>query len=127
MILSLTLSAALSIAPLATHHPADETPMQCPRCDDWNARVEPYRLADNTWYVGTKGLASVLVVDDDGLVLIDGGLPQSAPVILGNVRKAGFDPARIRWILNSHAHYDHAGGIAAIARITGAQVAAGRS
>ncbi|HEY6940110.1 subclass B3 metallo-beta-lactamase [Dokdonella sp.] len=127
MILTFMLTAAWSSAPLATNRPADEAPIRCPRCDDWNARVEPYRLADNTWYVGTKGLASVLVVDADGLVLIDGGLPQSATIILDNVRKAGFDPAKIRWILDSHAHYDHAGGIAAIARITGAQVAAGRN
>lgn len=126
MILSLAFSAALSMTPAAAGAPADQRPITCPRCDDWNARVEPYRLADNTWYVGTKGLASVLVVDKEGLVLIDGGLPQSAAVILDNVRKAGFDPARIRWILNSHAHFDHAGGIAALARITGAQVAAGR-
>jgi metallo-beta-lactamase class B len=58
--------------------------------------------------------------------LIDGGLPQSAAQILENVRKAGHDPADIRWILNSHAHFDHAGGIAALARMTGARVAAGR-
>jgi metallo-beta-lactamase class B len=126
MILPLTLSAALLVTPVAIVQHEDQKPMKCPRCAEWNERVEPYRLAANTWYVGTKGLASVLVVDKKGLVLIDGGLPQSAALILGNVRKAGFDPANIRWILNSHAHFDHAGGIAALARITGAQVAAGR-
>ncbi len=127
MILSLAFSAALSLAPLATALHADEKPKTCSHCDDWNAPVDPYPLAENTWYVGTKGLASVLIVDEDGLVLIDGGLPQSAARILDNVRKAGFDPSRIRWILDSHAHFDHAGGIAALARITGAQVAAGRN
>jgi len=127
MILSLAFSAALSVAPLATKPHADEKPKTCSRCDDWNAHVDPYPLAENTWYVGTKGLSSVLIVDEDGLVLIDGGLPQSAARILDNVRKAGFDPSRIRWILDSHAHFDHAGGIAALARITGAQVAAGRN
>ncbi|MBA8882277.1 subclass B3 metallo-beta-lactamase [Dokdonella fugitiva] len=126
MILPLAFTAALSFAPLAAKLPADQKPFECSRCAAWNERVEPYRLAENTWYVGTKGLSSVLVVDDEGLVLIDGGLPQSAAVILDNVRKAGFDPRRIRWILNSHAHFDHAGGIAALARLTGAAVAAGR-
>jgi metallo-beta-lactamase class B len=126
MILTLSLSAALLASPDAPvpHH--DQNPIMCSRCVDWNQHVEPYQLAANTWYVGTKGLASVLVVDKKGLVLIDGGLPQSAEQILDNVRKAGFDPANIHWILNSHAHFDHAGGIAALARITGAKVAAGR-
>lgn len=118
---SLALAAGAQ-APL----PADQQPFKCTRCDDWNAAVEPHRLSENSWYVGTRGLASVLIVDDAGLILIDGGLPQSAARILENVRKAGFDPADIRWIVNSHAHYDHAGGIAALARITGARVAAGR-
>lgn len=126
MILSLALSAAFLATPVAMTRHADQEPKHCSRCVEWIEHVEPYRLAANTWYVGTKGLASVLIVDKQGLVLIDGGLPQSAALILDNVRKAGFDPANIRWILNSHAHFDHAGGIAALARITGAQVAAGR-
>lgn len=105
----------------------DQTPFECKQCAKWNMAVDPYPLAENTWYVGTLGLASVLVVDDEGLILIDGGLPQSAARILDNIRKAGFEPANIRWILNSHAHFDHAGGIAALARITGAKVAAGRN
>ena len=126
MILFLALSAAILATPVAMARHADQEPKHCSRCAEWVEHVEPYRLAANTWYVGTKGLASVLIVDKQGLVLIDGGLPQSAALILDNVRKAGFDPATIRWILNSHAHADHAGGIAALARITGAQVAAGR-
>jgi metallo-beta-lactamase class B len=55
-------------------------------------------------------------------VLLDGGLTQSAALIDANVRVAGFDPADIRVILNSHAHFDHAGGIAALQRATGARV-----
>lgn len=122
LVLSLGAAAADSVRTPAD----DQKPFECTRCANWNAAVDPYPLAENSWYVGTLGLASVLVVDDEGLILIDGGLPQSAARILDNIRKAGFDPANIRWILNSHAHFDHAGGIAALARITGAKVAAGR-
>ncbi len=64
-------------------------------------------------------------IDEDGkpaLVLLDGGLTQSAALIDANIRVAGFDPADIRVILNSHAHFDHAGGIAALQRATGARV-----
>ena len=127
MIASHVLSAMLFAASPGNLLPADQQPFECTSCEAWNEAAEPYRLAENSWYVGTRGLGAVLVTDAEGLVLIDGGLPQSAGRILDNVRKAGFDPKNIRWILNSHAHFDHAGGIAALARITGAKVAAGRN
>ena len=126
MTLSLLLSGLLLAAAPENAVPADQQPFECTSCEAWNATVEPRKLAANSWYVGTRGLGAALIVDPEGLVLIDGGLPQSAERILDNVRKAGFDPADIRWILNSHAHFDHAGGIAALARITGAKVAVGR-
>lgn len=97
---------------------------QCASCAEWNAPQEPFRIFGNTWYVGTRGLASVLVTSPDGHVLIDGGLPNSAPLILANIRALGFDIADVRLILNSHPHYDHAGGIAALQRASGAEVAA---
>ena len=131
MIRLLVLSVALWISVSAAADPAgpmpaDQNPFECTPCEEWNRPTDSYQLSENSWYVGTEGLASVLIADDAGLILIDGGLPQSAAQILDNVRKAGYDPAKIRWILNSHAHFDHAGGIAALARITGARVAAGR-
>src|SRR5262245_59659025 len=96
----------------------------CDSCAEWNAPHEPFKVFGNTYYVGAKGLSSVLVTGDAGYVLIDGGLPQTAPLIDANIRKLGFDPTKIRLIVNSHPHYDHVGGIAAIQRYTGAPVAA---
>ncbi len=52
-------------------------------------------------------------------MLIDGGLPSSAPLILDNILALGFDPTDIKILLNSHAHYDHAGGLAELQRVTG--------
>jgi metallo-beta-lactamase class B len=66
----------------------------------------------------------VLVVSDKGLVVLDGGLPQSGPQIAGNIRKLGFAPEKIAVILNSHPHYDHAGGINYLQRLSGARVRA---
>jgi metallo-beta-lactamase class B len=74
--------------------------------------------------VGTRGLAAILIASPDGHVLIDGGLPNSAPLILSNIRALGFKPSDVKFILNSHAHYDHAGGIAALQQVTGARVLA---
>jgi len=63
---------------------------ECDLCNDWNLPQEPFRIYGNTWYVGTAGLSSLLVEAGDGLLLIDGGLPQSAAVIDANIRKLGF-------------------------------------
>jgi metallo-beta-lactamase class B len=81
-------------------------------------------LSGETWYVGTKGLGAILITSKQGHILIDGGLPQSAPLIAANIEKAGFHLKDVKLILNSHTHYDHAGGIAALQRASGAQVAA---
>jgi metallo-beta-lactamase class B len=98
--------------------------LPCPACDAWNAPQEPFRLYGNTFYVGTRGLSAVLVTSDAGHILIDGGLPESAPLIAANIRKLGFRPEQVRLIVNSHVHFDHAGGIAALQTLSGAEVAA---
>jgi metallo-beta-lactamase class B len=94
----------------------------CSNCERWNMPQEPFRIYGNTWYVGTAGLASLLVETEEGLILIDGALPQSASLIEANIRKLGFDPLSIKAILLSHAHYDHAGGINALQRMSRAAV-----
>ena len=95
---------------------------ECSNCEDWNRPQEPFRLYGNTWYVGTAGLSSILIETESGLILVDGALPQSAVMIDANIRSAGFDPLQISTILVSHAHFDHAGGVAALQRLTGAIV-----
>src|ERR1700731_3255010 len=77
-----------------------------------NAPQQPFRIYGNTWYVGTHGVASILIASDHGLVLIDGDLAQSVPQIAAHIRALGFRLADLKLILNSHVHCDHAGGIA---------------
>lgn len=89
----------------------------------WNAPIAPFRLIGNVYYVGTAGLSSFLIVDPAGLVLIDGALPESAPLIAANIRRLGFRLRDVRYLLNNHSHADHAGGLAALQRASGAQVA----
>ncbi len=96
----------------------------CDPCDEWNGARQPFRVHGNTWFVGTAGLGAILISSPEGHILIDGGLPQSAALIAKNVEVAGFRLQDVKLILNSHTHYDHAGGIAALVRATGAQVAA---
>ncbi|MBB4637835.1 subclass B3 metallo-beta-lactamase [Longimicrobium terrae] len=127
--MSLLLLAACAAPPRPAGAQSDPltrayTPQECSSCAEWNAPHRPVHLFGNTYYVGTQGLASILITSPDGHVLIDGALPNSAPLILANIRSLGFDPADVKLILNSHAHFDHSGGFAALQRATGAPVAA---
>ena len=99
-----------------------EEPIVCDNCDRCNEVQDPFRIHGNTSYVGNRVLTSLLIESDDGLILIDGGLPQSARLIDANIRSLGFDTRDVKAILLSHPHYDHAGGLAALQRFTGAPV-----
>ena len=130
----MTLLAKLMLATVATmaagavqaKTPAtvQDKPVNCDNCKEWNAPVKPFNVFGNTWYVGTAGLSAVLVTSPQGHILLDGALPQSAPLIIANIKALGFRIEDVKYILNSHAHWDHAGGIAALQRASGATVMA---
>jgi metallo-beta-lactamase class B len=96
----------------------------CAQCATWNAPQQPTRLFGNTYYVGTHGLSAILVYSPTGSILIDGALPESTTQIVANIRALGFLAEDVRVIGNSHVHFDHAGGLAALQRATGAVVVA---
>jgi len=98
--------------------------IECAQCGEWNVPQRPFRLHGSTYYVGTHGLGAILITSPQGHVLIDGGLPQSAPLIRASIESLGFHVRDVKLILNSHAHYDHAGGIAELQRASGARVMA---
>jgi metallo-beta-lactamase class B len=89
---------------------------------EWNAPQAPFKIYGNTYYVGTKGLTAILVTSDYGHVLIDGGTPEAAKQIAKNIETLGFKPGDVKAILNTHAHFDHAGGFAELQALTGAPV-----
>src|SRR5690606_32864417 len=101
----LSAPAALRAQEAALVQPYDKA--VCSSCAAWNEPNRPVHLFGNTYYVGTRGLGAILVTSADGHVLIDAGLPDSAPLILQNIRTLGFRPSDVKYILNSHAHYDH--------------------
>ncbi len=96
----------------------------CAQCAEWNKPQTPFRIFGNSYYVGTHGLSSVLITSDAGHILIDGDLPESVPQIVANIRSLGFRIEDVKIILNSHVHFDHAGGIAGLQRLSGARVIA---
>jgi metallo-beta-lactamase class B len=120
-----SLLAALTVAAAATSAGA----IACAQTDSasrsWNRPVRPFKIADNIYYVGASDVTSFLITTPRGHVLVDGGLVETAPLILASIRALGFRPEDVRLILASHAHYDHAGGLAELKRVTGAALAAG--
>lgn len=90
----------------------------------WRQPVPSFPLAERSWYVGTGGISAVLIKTPQGAVLIDGGLPQAADMLLKRMQERGVQPGDLKLILLSHAHIDHAGPIAELKRRTGAQVVA---
>jgi metallo-beta-lactamase class B len=125
---ALTLSSQAHAARAQSPAQAKLTPAAltkaCAGKDGWADAGPPARIFGNTWYVGTCGISAILVTGDKGHVLIDGGVDKAAPLVLANIRRAGFDPKAIRWIVATHEHFDHAGALAALQRATGAKVAA---
>ncbi|GIL40724.1 subclass B3 metallo-beta-lactamase [Roseiterribacter gracilis] len=84
----------------------------------------PVKVYGNTYFVGFGRLAVALIKTDAGLVLIDGAVPQSVAAVEANIKQLGFRMQDIKYILNTEVHYDHSGGIAALARDSGATVLA---
>ncbi|MGJ9420811.1 subclass B3 metallo-beta-lactamase [Massilia sp. CMS3.1] len=91
---------------------------------DWYAPQEPFAVYGNTYYVGTGGISALLVTSPSGHILVDVGGPESPPRIVEHIRKLGFKVEDIRYIVNSHEHHDHAGGIAVLQKLSGATVLA---
>jgi len=90
--------------------------------NDSNDPFPPHRIADNLYYVGSKGLATYLITTKQGHILINSGFDRTVPVILGNVLKLGFKPTDVKILLASHAHGDHVQGMALLKEATGARV-----
>ena len=95
---------------------------RCDGSDDYDKPAPPVQIHGNTYLVGSCGISSILIVGDEGDILIDGGTEQDADIIADNIRDLGFRVQDIRLILNSHEHFDHVGGIAKLQRLSGATV-----
>ncbi|MEH2510490.1 metallo-beta-lactamase class B [Nitrobacteraceae bacterium AZCC 1564] len=91
----------------------------------WTTPFEPFHMIGNIYYVGTDGIAVYIIKTSQGLILMDTALPQSTGMIKDNIAKLGFKLSDIKYILNTHAHFDHTGGFAEIKQETGAQLVAG--
>ena len=88
----------------------------------WSRPTAPFQIADNLYYVGTEGISAFLVTSPKGHILIDGAMPSSAPAIEASIRQLGFRLGDVKILLNTHAHFDHTGGLADLKQDTGAKL-----
>jgi metallo-beta-lactamase class B len=96
----------------------------CKDWDDWDKPAPPVRIHGNTYLVGTCGIAAVLVTGSEGHILIDAGTEVGADLVARNIRSLGFRLGDIKYLLHSHEHLDHVGGMARLQQLTGGQLVA---
>lgn len=93
----------------------------------WNKPTEPFKIIGNVYYVGTDGLASYLITSPQGHILVDAVMPESSSQIKASIEKLGFKITDIKYVLNTHAHIDHTGGLAELKQASGGQMVAGEA
>lgn len=106
------------LLPAGVYAQADETSRS------WNQPVKPFRVIGNIYYVGASDIASYLIVTSKGHILLDSGFVETVPQIQKNLVQLGFRLEDVKILINSHAHYDHAGGLALLKRLTNAPLMA---
>jgi len=119
--LTLALAVAFTAVPAAARVPLRPSLTQEQIANQY---VAPFKVAGNVYYVGVNGIGVYLITTPRGHILVDGGYASSANIILRNVKTLQFAPTDIKYIVVTHAHFDHAGGLAELKRRTGAQVVA---
>ena len=88
----------------------------------WNRPVKPFRVVGNIYYVGAEGVASYLITTPQGHILMDSGFAETVPRIQDSLNQLGFKLEDVKVLINSHAHFDHAGGFAQLKKLTGAKL-----
>jgi metallo-beta-lactamase class B len=109
----LTLFVLLISLTISLVSPAQSNP-------EWSKDYPPFRMAGNLYFVGTYDLGCFLITTPQGHILINTGLATSTPMIKKHIEALGFKFKDIRTLLTMQAHFDHAGAMAEIKKLTGA-------
>lgn len=89
----------------------------------WNQPVKPFRIILlRRW----ANVSSFYIKAPQGAILLDGGLPETAPLIEKSIAQLGFSIKDVKILLNSHAHFDHCGGLAELKKLSGARMIASK-
>lgn len=108
----------------APQHSGSVLAQECEGRDGWSDPAPPAHIYGNVFMVGTCGITVLLITSKQGHILIDGATQDAAASIAENIRKLGFKLSDVKYLLSSHEHLDHVGGLAELKRLTGAQMIA---
>jgi metallo-beta-lactamase class B len=125
LILAAALFGSASSKPVPQVTPKSFEPIKqaCGERDGWSDPAPPAHVFGNTYMVGTCGITALLITSPKGHFLIDGATDKAAEGIAENIRRLGFDPKDVGYLLATHEHLDHAGGLAKLKQISGAKFA----
>ena len=87
---------------------------------NWTRPTTAFQVIDTIYYVGSEGLSAWAIKTPAGVILLDVGMPANAAAVEDSLRALGFRLGEVKILLNSHAHFDHAGGLAKLKADTGA-------
>ena len=92
----------------------------------WLGKMTPFKIFGNTYFVGTYQASCHIIDTGDGLIMIDPGYENTAYLVIDSIYQLGFDPRDIKYIINTHWHWDHTEATAAFADLSGAKTLIGR-
>lgn len=118
------MGTAVPAAATTGSEPIAACPADAGIMDGWDTPAPPRTLFANVHYVGTCGISALLLTSAQGHILIDGGTPAAGPAIAASIQALGYRLEDIGYLLVSHEHYDHAGGLAWLQQASGAVVVA---
>jgi metallo-beta-lactamase class B len=123
-VLGALLIASLASAQTIQNHPYISAEQSNAIANEWTRPMEPFKILDNLYYVGSQNIASYLLTTPQGHILLDTGMPAMHQAVKANTEKLGLKLSDLKIMISSHAHIDHIGGHAEMKKATGAQVMA---
>lgn len=92
----------------------------------WEGKLQPFRIIGNVYFVGTFQASCHLIDTGEGLILIDPGYSNALYLVIRSIYELGFNPKDIKYIINTHWHWDHAEATAAMVDLSDAKTLIGR-
>ena len=92
----------------------------------WGEYIKPEKIFGNLYFIGIRAVCTHLIDTSEGLIIIDPGYRESLHIIIHNIWELGFNPMLIKYIVVSHAHFDHMDSVNDLAEMTGAKTFIGK-
>jgi len=119
------LVTAICVAPL-NGAPRPDAPAPRPNPNRKSTYLEPKKAFDDLYWMGTQSRSSWALTTSDGIILYDThGVYDSEDLIVGGLKKLGLDPAKVKYVIISHAHVNEVGGAKLMQERYGARIVMG--